>query len=257
MYGQTVITARRSSRKVLSQMKQPEQWQVLFSELILQRQCLDMMSAAWVADYRINGGTVYCSNGCHSCCSLTVNCTLSEAVSLAGNLDESKALAVTAYARKVRDLTTDVTELKVYLRMQRDEMGMCPLLDKDGFCAVYAERPLSCRSLLSTKESRWCDVDFARLSSEAKQQYIESLDRSVVAFPMHYIASTQETGREFEVRQLTVMNKVFGYSCYGNMPVLVHLVREHGLVEAATRSQAEQIVREAGFANPLLVSWEL
>lgn len=237
-------------------MKQSEQWQVLHSELELQRQCLDMMSTAWVADYRLNGGTVYCSKGCHSCCSLTVNCTLSEAVSLAGSLDESEASSVTAYAREVRELTTDVTDLKVYLRMQRDKMGMCPLLDKDGSCAVYAERPLSCRSLLSTKESRWCGVDFAGLSSEAKQHYIESLDRSVVAFPMHYIALMQETGREFEVRQLTVMNKVFGYSCYGNMPVLVHLVREHGLAEAVTRDQAERVVRAAGFANPLLVSWE-
>jgi hypothetical protein len=103
-------------------------------------------------------------------------------------------------------------------------------------------------------ESNWCGVDFATIPAAEKEQYLASLDRSVAAFPLHYAASPQETGREFESRQLTHMQELFGFSCYGCMPVLVHLVNGHALSEATDRDQAERLVREAGFASPLLVS---
>jgi len=183
-----------------------------------------------------------------------VNCPLTEAVALTGVLDGEQLAAVSAYAARLRELMASVVDMKGYLQMQRREMGMCPLLAYDGACSVYASRPLSCRSLLSTKESYWCGVDFATLPAAEKEHYIASLDRSVTAFPLHYLASPQETGRDFESRQLAHMQELFGFSCYGCMPVLVSLVHQHGLAEAASREQAERLVEAAGFASPLLVS---
>ncbi len=236
-------------------MSRDKRWTELLEELALQRQCLDMMNAGWIGDYSSRGGIIHCGRGCHSCCSLAVNCTLTEAVALAEALDEAQFAAVSAYVERLRELMGSVSGLKDYLQMQRREMGMCPLLADDGACSAYGSRPLSCRSLLSTKESYWCGVDFATVPAAEKERYIASLDRSVVAFPLHYVASAQETGREFETRQLTHMQELFGFSCYGCMPVLVTLVHRHGLAEATSLEQAEHLVEAAGFASPLLVSW--
>lgn len=235
-------------------MSQSGRWTVLLEELAFQRQCLDMMNAAWIGDYSSGGGVIHCIRGCHACCSLAVNCTLTEAVALAGVLDGAQLAAVGAYAARLREMTAKVSDLKRYLQMQRREMGMCPLLAADGACGVYGSRPLACRSLLSTKESYWCGVDFATLPAAEKEQYLASLDRSVTAFPLHYVASAQETGKAFEARQLAHMQELFGFSCYGCMPVLVSLVHEHALHQAASRDQAESLVEAAGFASPLLVT---
>lgn len=236
-------------------MKHDQRWTSLLEELKLQRQCLDMMNAAWVGDYSSRGGVIHCGRGCHSCCSLTVNCPLPEAVALAACLDEAQLASVSAYASRLLELAAGITDMKEYLQMQRRDMGMCPLLGDDGSCGVYAARPLTCRALLSTRESYWCGVDFAVLPAEEKERYITSLDRSVTAFPLHYAASPQDTGREFEERQLAHMQQLFGFACYGCMPVLVSLVHEHGLADAESREQAERLVAAAGFSSPLLVSW--
>lgn len=236
-------------------MNRDTRWTELLEEVAVQRQCLDMMNAAWIGEYAGRSGVIHCGRGCHGCCSLAVNCTLTEAIGLAGCLDAPQLAAVGAYAVRLRELTATVSDLKGYLQIQCREMGMCPLLAGDGACSAYASRPLACRSLLSTRESSWCGVDFAAVPPAEKEAYLASLDRSVVAFPLHYLASAQETGRELESRQLAHMQELFGFSCYGCMPVLVTLVHGHGLGGATSREEAERQVETAGFANPLLVSW--
>ena len=227
-------------------------WQELHEELLQQQTFMEMFTAAWCSDYRGAGGIIHCGRGCSGCCSLAVSCTLTEATVIAECLNGAQAAAVTAHALRLRDLTAGIDSLKEYLRMHRREMGGCPLLEADGACGVYPVRPLSCRALISTKESRWCTVDFSELSSEEKQVYIESLDRSVVAFPLHYVASTRETGQELEARGLSLMQKAFGFSLYGSLPVLLHLVREHGLGSAASGAEAAAILQSSGFGHPLL-----
>lgn len=237
-------------------MNRSKRWTELLEELEIQRQCLDMMNTAWIGEYSSRGGVIHCARGCHSCCSLAVNCTLTEAVALAAVLDQAQLAAVSAYAVRLQGLMGAVTDMKGYLRMQRRDMGMCPVLADDGSCGVYGLRPLSCRSLLSTKESYWCGVDFATLPADEKERYGASLDRSVTAFPLHYVASAQDTARMFESRQMAHMQELFGFSCYGCMPVLVSLVHTHALAEAGSLEQAERLVEAAGFADPLLVSWQ-
>lgn len=236
-------------------MSRDKRWRELLEEAALQHQCLDLMNAGWIGDYSARGGTIHCGRGCHDCCSLTVNCTLTEAVALADALDGKQLAAVGAYADRLRELTATGTDLKEYLRLQRRAMGMCPLLADDGACSAYGTRPLTCRALLSTMERRWCGVDFAVMPADEKERYLAAQDRSVTSFPLHYAASPQETGRDFEARQLAHMQELFGFSCYGCMPVLVTLVHRHGLAAAASREQAERLAAAAGFANPLLVTW--
>lgn len=235
----------------------PAVWQPLLEELNLQYSFMDQFSAAWVSDYRSGGGEIYCGRGCSRCCSLAVNCTLTEAVRLASSLDQQQANVVGEYVERLKGEAAGCGDLKSYLSMQRTVMGACPLLDNANACSVYGTRPLSCRALHSTKESHWCGVDFSGMNSDEKREYVESLDRSVVAFPLHYVASLQETGSELEGRCLAVMEKSFGFSLYGSMPVLVHLVRDHGLVElvGSGRMAVEAYVAERGLDHPYLLTF--
>ena len=173
---------------------------------------------------------------------------------LADGLDGRQGQAVACYAEQLRGCMDGVHDLKGYLQLQR-RMGQCPLLDGDGACGVYLLRPLTCRSLLSTAESVWCGVDFSTRAPEEKQSYLDSLDRSAVEFPLHYAASPRETGRDLESRALALMRQRFGVSVYGTLPVLIHLVRGHGLATAVAGGAAAvaALLADSGFAHPFLV----
>jgi Fe-S-cluster containining protein len=211
----------------------------LLAELAARHNLLDQLAAAVTAEYHARGGKVFCAKGCSNCCTLVVNCTFPEALLIAESLDERQAGAVDAYAAGLFSRVQQVSDLKGYLRMNRKEMGGCPFLS-DGACGIYRVRPASCRALLSTMENSWCGADFSELSADEKKLYMDSLDRSITAFPLHYMASTQETGTEMERLTAVNMSKIFGFSLYGNMPVMVHLIKRHRLLDAV-QSGREQV----------------
>lgn len=230
-------------------------WEELLGETRKQQQFLDMFTLDRTAAYQEKGGRIFCAKGCSSCCTLAVNCTLPEALLIATSLDELQAARVDAHVERLRLLLSGITELKEYLRLYRREMGGCPLLAEDGACGAYAVRPLSCRALLATRESHWCGIDFATLTPAEKQEFVAGLDRPATAFPMHYLATTQDAGRELEVQATMQSLRSCGLSMYGNMPVLVHLINSCGLLEAVAAGQPAvmAVTARAGLDNPLLL----
>jgi Fe-S-cluster containining protein len=226
-------------------------------DLVRQQQVfLEMFVRSWADDYGSSGGTVFCGKGCRNCCSLAVHTGFAEALAVARRLDDAQGAAVEAYATKLRHLVQGISELPDYLRLHRREMGFCPLLNDAGECSVYSARPLTCRSLISTKESRWCGIDFSRLSQAERQAFVSSLDRKVVAYPSQYVAVLQESGKELEQAGAKSMRNLLGFALYGNLGVLVHLIRNHALAEALDgRTQAEDVIAGAGFAHPLLLTF--
>ncbi len=233
-------------------------WTELIDEVRQQQAAMDMLSAAWISDYTAGGGRIHCGRGCRGCCSLAVSTTMTEAVAIAGALSEAQAEAVWQQVERLRKKIGPVQDIKGYLRMHRQEIGFCSLLAEDGACGIYSLRPLSCRALLSTKESRWCGVDFSQVSAEEKRAFVESLDRSVVSFPLHYVASTQEMGQEMESRASRRMADCCGFSLYGSLPVLVHLVLEYGLDRACAdgHGAAVKCIEWSGLNNPFLLHLE-
>lgn len=233
-------------------------WNDLIQAVRQQQDCLDMLSAAWMTEYSAAGGRIFCGRGCRGCCSLVVNTTSAEAVRIASVLTEQQAEAVRLHVDRLRQTMTVGMKLKEYLGMHRREIGFCPLLGADGACSSYAVRPLSCRSLLSTKESRWCSEDFSLLPAAEKQDFLESLERSAVAFPTHYVASTQEMAREMEERANRLMIEHFGFALYGNMTVLVHLAREHDLTDAcsAGKKAVSSLISSLGLDHHFLMNIE-
>jgi len=218
-------------------------WDDLLAGLQPLRQELDR-----VAEQHFFAGAavkIYCHNGCSNCCSLSVNCSFPEAVAIARELTVEQIVALKAKIPLLQQISRQAEDLKDYLRQFRNQFGGCPFLDAAGSCSIYPHRPLSCRALLSTRNSSWCGVDFAELYPLERDAFISSLDRDVVAFPTHYLAATQELGMELEVSALADMRDRFGVAFSGNLLYQVWLELEYQISEilprgfAATRKYLE------------------
>lgn len=226
-------------------------------DMVKQQQAfLEMFVRSWTDDYRANGGSIFCGKGCRNCCSLAVHTGFIEALAIAPRLGDEQERAVEAYAAKLGVLVQGVRELPDYLRLHRKQMGFCPLLNEAGECGVYKVRPLSCRSLISTRESTWCGTDFSALTPGERERFVQGLDRKVVAFPSHYVAVLQESGKELEEAGARRMRALFGFALYGNLGVQLHLIRRYGLAEAclAGPDEAAGVIAKGGFDHPLLLT---
>jgi Fe-S-cluster containining protein len=221
-----------------------------------QRAFLEMFVHSWVADYRSGGGAIFCGKGCRNCCSLAVHTGFVEALAVARQLNGEQSRAVAAYATKLHGLVQGVREFPEYLRLHRGEMGNCPLLNEEGACSVYSVRPLTCRSLISTRESSWCGADFSKMDPEKRDTFVAGLDRKVVAFPGHYVAVLQESGKELEDAGAEQMRKQLGFALYGNLGVLVHLCLHHELENGCLSGRADvaRIIADSGFDHRLLLT---
>ncbi len=217
--------------------------------------CFDHLCTAWSSEYRQQGGAIHCGKGCSGCCSLVVNCTFPEAVLVANTLNQQQQEQLQAQIPRIQEAAACSANLKEWLRAYRFGAGPCPFLDQTGACGVYRSRPLSCRSLLATKEPEWCTTDFGSLGSQEKQSFIESLDRSAVAFPTHYAATPQEIGQELEEATLKQMETVYGFSLLGSLPWLVWLEQEYCLSSRLSdgRDAVQDFLETEGLNNPFLI----
>ena len=230
-------------------------WQNLTDAVREQQALFDSDIQAWIDNYTHAGGRIYCGEGCSNCCTLAVNCTFPEALRISASLSAPQAARVRKHADRLLTHVRQVSDLKSYLRMHRQQIGFCPFLANDGNCGIYRERPLSCRSLLSTRESHWCGFDFAELSSEIKRAFVESLDKGVTSFPLHYVAATQDRGQELEAETSRQMAERIGFSLYGNLPFLVYLEREHHLSRIIPQGYevTTSFLHQNGLLNSFLV----
>ncbi len=230
-------------------------WQSLTDKVAERHTLLDRQIARWLEDYRQKGGAIHCARGCKGCCNLSVNATFSEALAIAADLSESQRVRLETHATRFIELTRDVTDFKHYLKLHRSEVGFCPFLGEDGACEIYALRPFSCRGLLSTRPADWCAVDFGQLTDLDRQLFMASLDRSVVAFPTHYVADTQEFARALEDESSHDSLTTFGVSLTGNLPLLVYLqvrYRLNEVLEGGYQTAADLLAQE-GLEHPFAI----
>ncbi len=134
-----------------------------------------------------------CGPGCATCCSVNVSVTSLEASYLLQHpLMASDALAgeirtAAAAPHFLPSLTTNQLAASCLAAQEPPEEngvhtpGICPLLDEDGLCRVYSNRPFSCRAMLSVKRCRTggeAEVPpFVYTVNLALYQLIEHLDR--------------------------------------------------------------------------------
>lgn len=227
----------------------------LIDSAIQRHQCLDQICAAWASEYHQRGGSTYCIKGCSGCCSLVVNSTFTEALLAAESLDQQQIRHLREWIPKMKHTADNSKDLRQWLASYRQQVGPCPFLDHAGSCGIYPVRPISCRSLLSTKAAHWCTADFSSMTSHQKQSFMASLDRSAVAFPTHYAATPQDIGRELEEATLRQMETVYTFSLIGSLPWLVWLELEHSLSSRLSEgSEAVQsYLASKKLTNPFLI----
>ena len=183
----------------------------------------DRFVGAWLASHLESGKVIYCREGCAGCCNLAVHGTWLEAAAAADILSGPQAISLDAYIDRLKIALPKLAGLKDYLKYHRQALGPCPFLNERGSCSIYAVRPLSCRALLSTRPAAWCTVDFSEMDPWDKQAYENGLDRQVVAWPLHYVAVTQQLGRALEETLQATMQQEKGWSLSGNFPLMVWL----------------------------------
>lgn len=227
----------------------------MLEELHQRQLILDQFCSAWSSEYRQRGGTVYCGTGCSGCCNLAVNCTLLEALPITAACSQQQQERLQELAPRLKVTADRCESLKEWLAAYRSLLGPCLFLSPEGTCSVYGVRPLSCRSLLSTCSPDWCTTDFSSLSSEEKQAFMAGLDRSAVAFPTHYAATTQEIGRELEEATLRQMESIYGFSLVGCLPWLVWLEQKHRISEllAAGEETVRRYLEQNDLTNRFLM----
>jgi Fe-S-cluster containining protein len=234
-------------------------WRELTDEVRTLEGSLDAEIAVEAGSYTAAGGRIHCVKGCSGCCTLVVNCSFTEALRVAAALPPEAGPALRGFAERLAEIAEEARDLKGYLGLYRQRMGGCPFLDGEGSCSVYTERPISCRALLSTREPHWCSADFSKLSAEEKRTFVESLDRSAVSFPLHYLRSPQNLGRELETQAAERLLATCGVSLYGSLPYLVHLELEVGLSAILRQGGllAVNYLEQQGLLLPFAVSVEL
>lgn len=230
-------------------------WEGLKEEVKNEAIALDGEIAEWLKMRATTGKRIFCAAGCSNCCTLFVQATLIEALLVAAELDATQLYKLQEYVLRQRESLTGVSDLLTILRKQRQEIGPCPFLDSAGSCSIYAQRPFACRALLSTKPAEWCSVDFSTLDPLEKRLYLESLERPVVAFPVHYVATTQNSAQSVEARLLKQMEARLGAAISGNFPLLVYLAYTTNLVSKIEVNPANwlQLLQSSPFFHPHLI----
>jgi len=245
---------QKSSKRLYCQLTRVK---MLRAETLRQHLHFEQFANTWLSSYRASGKTIYCREKCAGCCHLAVHATYPEAAAVAEILTEAQLQKLSDYIERLKTALPEFTDLKSYLKRHRQTLGPCPFLDAQGSCTIYLRRPLSCRALLSTRPAAWCTVDFSELDHWDKQAYESSLDRQVVAWPTHYVAATQDFGRDLENTLLESMRREKGWSLSGNFAVMVWLERNVQLsrYEAATTQEIRDIVTARELYNRLLLNF--
>lgn len=233
-----------------------DRWDNLKGAVKNEATALDGVIAAWLRERESAGRRIFCAAGCSNCCTLFVQATLIEALIVAAGLTAAQVSKLEDYVVRQRASLANASDFLTILRQQRATIGPCPFLDNAGCCSIYVQRPLACRALLSTKPAEWCSVDFSILDPLEKRLYLESLERAVVAFPVHYVASTQSAAQDAEARLLAQMETQLGGAISGNFPLLVYLAHTHNIaaqIENGVETWLQQL-QSSAFFHPLLLN---
>jgi Fe-S-cluster containining protein len=217
---------------------------------------LENLTHKWLEDYQSYGKKIFCKKGCSGCCSLAVHATFPEALKVAEILPSELTSRLQLYIDGLKDYVPELTDLKSYLKLHRRQIGPCPFLDEHGSCSIYNLRPLSCRSLLSTRPADWCTVDFSTLDEWDKLAYESGLDKAVVAWPTHFVAATQDYARQLETEILQKMDNQCGWRLIGNFPLMVWLAGRYG--EESSTCSADSLRKtlvDSGLDSELLATF--
>ncbi len=142
---------------------------------------------------KLDGRNLFCHQGCATCCTLNVTMTTLEGYQLishliqtkqANLLDQVPALKKQSLFRPKLTINALAQHCINNIEPSEEESdpapGVCPFL-RDNICAVYAVRPLACRTMVSTvdcRETGYASMDPFKLSmNNVLMQFTEHIDQ--------------------------------------------------------------------------------
>jgi len=224
--------------------------------IVLEHDQLDHHIVQWQETYQATGRQVFCRKGCANCCHLAVHATYPESVAAAGLLTAPLSERLADYVKRLLHEAPRLQLMKDYLRQHRRRLGPCPFLNRQGDCAIYDARPLSCRALLSTRPAEWCAVDLSGLDAWDRQAYESGLDLAVVAWPTHYVAATQDVAQRLEGQLLAEMRDKQGWTLAGNFAVMVWLEQNFHLQRIGMSADGvAQVLKQNRLEDSVIVTF--
>lgn len=134
--------------------------QIIDSTLNAYRQLLDEVDVWFNNCLQVGGSALACRGGCSACCRALFDITLLDAWLLQGAFaalaPEVQRLVIARCQPRLSELCSRWPDLSnpyllnslpedEWLAMPEEDQTPCPLLDDQGYCLVYASRPLVCR----------------------------------------------------------------------------------------------------------------
>jgi len=146
-----------------------------------------------VLENTLDGHPLSCHRGCAACCTLNVTMTTLEANQIIIYLSQTEGMDLLDRLSTFSDKSRFIPELTINALARHcaesDEIteeqhdlgqGVCPLLIDDT-CAVYAARPLACRTMVSSRNCRitgYATMDPFILSvNNVLMQFVEHVDQ--------------------------------------------------------------------------------
>ena len=228
---------------------------MLLAETVSLQLLLEQQTGEWVKAYRGRGGTIHCSKGCSNCCRLAVHCSFPEAALIAKQLPAALQGPLERYVEQVIEVAGSSGSMKGYLSAVRDMLPDCPFLGEAGHCTTYTRRPLSCRSLLSTADPRYCAADLSKLTPRELDELNGGLDAEVSRLPTPHVEISQQLAQQLESLLLAKMEPIAGLSLSGNLPYLVWVERRYGLADrfSGDRDEAVRFLEMNGLNRRYLI----
>jgi len=133
---------------------------MLISSLDAYRRLLKDVDSWFSACLQAGGSSLSCRGGCSACCRALFDITLLDAWLLkqafADLPGDVRSLVLSRCRPRLSELRQRWPELKPpyllnalpeeeWTSMAEDDLSPCPLLDENGYCLVYAARPMTCR----------------------------------------------------------------------------------------------------------------
>ncbi|ACO46100.1 YkgJ family cysteine cluster protein [Deinococcus deserti] len=202
----------------------------------------------WLQGYQARGGKVYCGAGCFACCNMPIRVSLAEALITADALDPAKARAVENHARAALANARTARNDEEYVRRHRDEVGFCPLLDREtGACSEYDARPTRCRDTFSAFPARYCASGTWEQMSRREQ---DAYRREVARTPgtdgeLHFIAPLEHLSEPVWVAAAKAMRSTWGMEVWGDFWVLTTLARDTTFMARVSAGDARGAWRAA------------
>lgn len=219
----------------------------------------DAFSKEWLNEYAENGGTVYCSKGCFSCCDMAVDVTLPEAALIFSAITEHYRSLNLEALNKLLAVVQNSKSHAEFAHKRRSQVGFCPFLSITGSCNAHVIRPLHCRKVFSVLPGAYCaDKTLLKMQLGSRLlHYVSLLSQfSVTNGQSSFVQPISQVATFVRTNLLHLTKQAIGFNLSGDMILLVELCCRSDFWKAVQTSESALVdyLKQCGLYHPFLIA---